>query len=300
MARAGGGGAGIVLLTGSEGAIGSHLGPALRAAGYRLRSFDLRPPRSVEGDHRLADLLDLEAVREAMDGVAAVVHAGAIPWDRGDASTVISTNVLGTWNVLQAAVEAGVDRFVGFSSINAQGSTGGRRPVPYLPLDDVVPHHPTSPYQLSKHLMEETCRSFSETHGISTICLRPVFVAHPASPHADGFGTEAFVERWRHELWAYVDIRDLVEAVVLSLGLTDVRHDRFLLAARDTSVAEPTRDLVERFHPDVPWTGVAPDDYLAGDPYRSLIDCHHARDVLGWEARHSWRDSSPRTREPRS
>ena len=47
-------------------------------------------------------------------------------------------------------------------------------------------------------------------------------------------------------------------------------------------------------------TGVAPDDYLAGDPYRSLIDCHHARDVLGWEARHSWRDSSPRTREPRS
>ena len=299
MTRPGTGGAGVVLLTGSEGAIGSHLAPALLAAGYSLRSLDLRPSTAEAGEHHVVDLLDLQAVRAAMDGVTAVVHAGAIPWDRGDGSVVMSTNVLGTWNVLRAAVESGVGRFVGLSSINAQGSTGGRRPVPYLPLDDAVPHHPTSAYQLSKHLMEETCRSFSETHGISTICLRPVFVAHPGSPHSGGFGTEAFVEMWRNELWAYVDIRDVVDAVLLSLRTDGVLHDRFLLAARDTSVSEATQDLVAREYPDVPWPAVERDDYLADDPHISLIDCHHAREVLGWEARRSWRDASPIAQEPR-
>ncbi len=282
-------GRGLVLLTGSEGAIGSHIGPGLRAAGYTLRTLDKAPSTVHGGDHHSVDLLDLAAVRDATKGADAIVHAGAIPWDRGDGSSVIATNVMGTWNVLQAASEAGVDRFVALSSINAQGSTGGRRPIPYLPLDDEVPHHPTSPYQLSKHLMEETCRSFSETHGLATICLRPVFVSHPASPHIEGLGTEAFIEPWRHELWAYVDVRDVVEAVLLSLRATAIKHDRFLLAAADTSVPEPTRELVERFHPEARWRDVDLDAYLAGDPYRSLIDCRHACDVLGWVPRHSWR-----------
>lgn len=281
----------VVLLTGSEGAIGSHLRPALQAAGYTLRSLDLRPA-VAGGDHRTVDLLDLPAVRSAMEGVGAIVHAGGIPWDRDDGSEVLATNVLGTWNVLQAAVEAGVARVVSLSSINAQGSTGGWRDAEYLPLDETYPHHPMTPYQLSKHLMEETCRSFSERYGIVTLCLRPVFVAHPASPHLPDFGTEAFVEAWRDEYWAYVDVRDVARAIILGMRLAGVLHDRFLLAARDTSVAVETRTLLEREYPRVPWPAVDPDQYFAGDPYRSLIDCHHARDVLGWEARHSWRDTS--------
>jgi nucleoside-diphosphate-sugar epimerase len=281
---------GLVLLTGSEGAIGPHLERALRAHGYSVRGLDLRAASSTDREHRTFDLLDLPAVREAMQGVAAVVHAGGIPWNRGDGSEVLSTNVLGTWNVLQAAVEAGVGRVIGLSSINAQGSTGGWRATKYLPIDDAYPHHPMTPYQLSKHLMEETCRSFSERHGIVTICLRPVVVAHPASPHMGDFGTDAFIETWRDELWAYVDVRDVAEAVIRSLHLEGVMHDRFLLAARDTSVAVDTRTLVEREYPQVPWPGVAPDAWFAGEPHRSLIDCHHAREVLGWQARHSWRD----------
>jgi nucleoside-diphosphate-sugar epimerase len=280
-----------VLLTGSEGAIGRHLGRALRQEGYVLRGLDLLPGGSTIDDHRVGDLLDIGAVREAMAGVAAVVHAGAIAWDRGDGSEVMATNVLGTWNVLQAAVEANVERVVGLSSINAQGSVGGWRPTEYLPIDDAYPHHPMTPYQLSKHLMEEACRSFSERHGLVTICLRPVFVAHPASRHIAGFGTDAFIDAWRDEFWAYVDVRDVCEAVVRSLQVEGVLHDRFLLAARDTSVAEPTPGLVEREYPDVPWPGIDADRYFADAPYRSLIDCRHAFEVLGWEARHSWRDA---------
>ena len=108
MTGAGTAGDGIVLLTGSEGAIGSHLGPALQAAGYSLRSLDLRPASTGGRDHHVVDLLDLEAVHAAMHGVAAVVHAGAIPWDRGDGSRVISTNVLGTWRSFTSALSEGM------------------------------------------------------------------------------------------------------------------------------------------------------------------------------------------------
>ncbi len=289
---------GIVLLTGSEGAIGRHVGRALREQGYQLRGLDLRPAATRGGDHLVADLLDLQAVREATAGTVAVVHAGAIPWDRGDGSSVMATNVQGTWNVLQAAVEAGVERVVSLSSINAQGSVGGWRRTEYLPIDDEYPHHPMSPYQLSKHLMEEVCRSFSERHGLVTICLRPVFVAHPASPHLGGFGTPSFIERWRDDFWAWVDVRDVSDAVIRSLQVEGILHDRFLLAAPDTSVAEETRVLLEREYPDVPWPSVDPDAYLADAPHRSLVDCHHAHEVLGWEARHSWRDATTSTESP--
>lgn len=285
---------GTVLLTGSEGAIGTHLRRELRDRGYRVRGLDIRPAGSADADHRVADLLELRAVRDAMDGVVAVVHAGAIPADRGDGTRVASTNVLGTWHVLQAAVEAGVGRVVALSSVNAQGSVGGWRAPEYFPIDDDYPPHPMTPYQLSKHLMEEICRSFSERYGLVTVCLRPVFVAHPASRHRAGFGTDGFVKTWRDDYWAYVDVRDVIDAVVRSLQVEGVIHDRFLLAAEDTSVAEETWTLVEREYPAIPWPKIEPGHYLAGRPHRSLIDCRHAHEVLGWEARHSWRGTAAR------
>jgi UDP-glucose 4-epimerase len=286
---------GLVLLTGSEGAIGSQLRSVLQDSGYQVRGLDIRPARQRHHDHRVADLCDPSAVRAAMRGVDAVVHAGAIPNDRGDGLAVMSTNVVGTWTVLQAAVEAGVQRVIGISSVNAQGSVGGHRETEYLPVDDDYPHHPMTPYQLSKHLMEEVCRSYSERHGLPTLCLRPVWIARPGGDDAQGFGSDAFVERWRDDLWAYVDVRDVSDAVLRCLSLEGVLHDRFLLAARDTSVQVDTNSLVEQGLATVPWLKIERDRYLAGQRYRSLIDCRHAREVLGWEARHSWRDRSAAT-----
>lgn len=288
---------GVVLLTGSEGTIGSHLQQALRDAGYHVRTLDRLPTTEPGRDHRVADLLDRSALGAAMEGVTGIVHAAGIPWDVGDPSTVMAVNVIGTWNLLQACSDAGVDRVVALSSINAQGSVGGWRAPDYLPIDDDHPHHPNTPYQLSKHLMEEVCRSFSERHGLTTICLRPVFVAHTESPHPARFGTVVSTQDWRDEFWAYVDVRDVCDAVVRSLEVPVRRHERLLLAASDTSAAEPTRTLLAREHPEVPWPKVDPDTYFADDPHRSLVDPRRARDVLGWEARYSWRDGSAVAKE---
>jgi len=311
----GDGRAATVLVTGSAGGIGQHVVERLRAGGQQVRGLDVLGPHpgaadpgaadeaatggpvgastavSAAGDQHTGDLRDLDVVRRAVLGVDAIVHAGAIPHDAGDGSAVMATNVLGTWNVLQAAAEAGVTRVVSFSSVNALGSVGGWQPTVRLPIDDGYPPHPATPYQLSKHLGEEICRSFSERHGMVTLCLRPVWVTAPGRYADPAFGSEAFLAEWRDEFWAYVDLRDVGDAVVRCLALEGVRHDRFLLAAADTSVDVPTAELVDRHHASIPWPRHARAAWLADDPYRSLIDCSHAERVLGWRPAHSWRDA---------
>jgi nucleoside-diphosphate-sugar epimerase len=280
-----------ILITGSEGRIGRHLAQQLYHQGYDLRGFDVVAIADRQRDHIPGDLCDLSAVRRAMQGVDAVVHLGAIPYDRDDGHAVMQTNVIGSWNVLQAAQECGVQRVVAFSSINAQGSVKGLRPTDYLPIDDHYPHHPLTPYQLAKHLGEEICRSFSERHGMITLCLRPTWVAHPDHYSPFYFGAVTLNDMWKHEYWAYVDVRDVCDAVLCCLRLEHVRHDAFLLSADDTAVDVTSAELVQRYYPDTAWRKIERDAYFAGQPYRSLIDCSHAKEVLGWQPRHSWRQN---------
>ena len=78
------------------------------------------------------------------------------------------------------------------------------------------------------------------------------------------------------------------DAGVRALTVENVRNDAFLLAARNTLSNTPTMELLNRFYSDTPWH----EDraaFFAADPYRSVVDCSHAKDVLGWEAQYSWR-----------
>ncbi len=284
-----------VLVTGSEGHIGRALTTRLHEAGHELRTLDrvARPRASGDWEHLPGDLRDILTVRRAMQGMDAVMHLGALAHDRAGApEDVLSVNVQGTWNVLLAAVEAGAGRVVYFSSINALGCVGGHRAPVRFPIDDAYPRHPLSHYQLSKHLAEETCRSYSERHGLVTVALRPGWVAKPEWYERFGRADDpARLEHGKSELWAYVDLRDVVAAAMLALEVENVQHDAFLLFARDTLVHAPTEELVATYLPEVSWTQERA-AYFAGNPNRSLMNCSHAETVLGWRALHSWRDAA--------
>lgn len=282
-----------ILVTGSEGHIGRAQVQLLRASGHEVRTFDRSAAhRDAPGEHIPGDLRDILTVRRAVQGMDAVVHLGAIANDRrGHPEDVLSVNVQGTWNLLLACVEADVPRFVFFSSVNALGCVGGHCPPAYLPVDDAYPRNPMSPYQLSKHLAEEACRSFTNKHGIMTLCLRPVFVAPPESyqhydRHSDPLRR---AEHDKRELWAYVDLRDVCDAALRCLTVENVTHDGFLLTADDTTSVLPTAELVDRLYPQIPRKQEI-SRYVANAPHRSIIDCSHAKKVLGWQPRHSWRD----------
>jgi UDP-glucose 4-epimerase len=265
-----------VLVTGHRGRLGAATAHSLEVGGYEVRGFDL-----ADG----GDVRDSEAVRRAAEGASAIVHIAGIAGDRLAApSDIMAVNVLGTWNVLLAAEAAGIGRVVYFSSGKALGML--ERDPDYLPVDDAHRGLPSLPYALSKWLAEEMCAAFTARSGIDTLCLRPVqvfddeaYVAAMAAPD----WTPGSKGSWH--LGVHVDIRDVASAARAALECEARGHHRLLLSGPDIASRRTTLELVASLLPKVPWRGGA--EYLR-DPYRSLVNCGRAKQVLGWRPRHAW------------
>ncbi|MGE5224904.1 MAG: NAD-dependent epimerase/dehydratase family protein, partial [Omnitrophica WOR_2 bacterium] len=97
----------------------------------------------------------------------------------GAPQEIFRVNSLGTFNIFQAAAEAGITRVVQASSINASGQFYGLKPAPlcYLPLDEDHPVTSTDPYSFTKHIIEEIGEYFWRREGISSLALRLPYVA---------------------------------------------------------------------------------------------------------------------------
>jgi nucleoside-diphosphate-sugar epimerase len=277
-----------VLVTGSEGGVGRSIIPLLEAQGHVVRGFDLVEDGLGRYEYIQGDLRDFETVRKAVAGVDAVVHAGAMPNDRKDMEAeVLASNTQGAWNVLIAAVKHDVSRVIHFSSINALGCVGGRQLPKYLPVDDAYPRHPNSPYQIGKHLSEEACKAFSGRWGLTTISLRPMWIMRERDRTLMSHHNIAEREgRLWSELWAYVDMRDVCDATLRCLTVEGIGHEAFLLAADDTITPTPTATLVEKHLPDIPWR-IPKEEWFAQNPRRGLLDCSHAKRVLGWNPQYT-------------
>lgn len=213
-----------VLLTGSSGGVGRATRPVLETAGWAVRPFDI-----TDGQ----DLRDEAAVRGAMAGCTAVVHAGAIAHDSaGSPAEIVATNLLGTWHVLQAAETYGVSRVVYFSSAQVFGFAEGEGTPDYLPVDDAHPMRAARPYGMSKRLAEDMCSAWTARTGITTIVLRPVLIL---TDQALSQITEADAE-----LGAFVHADDVASAVLRALSVTVSGHIRLTLCGPgqfDTTIA---------------------------------------------------------------
>jgi nucleoside-diphosphate-sugar epimerase len=287
-----------ILVTGSEGLLGRWTVPALREAGHEVVTLDLKTRAPETGMRHIAgDLRDVALARNAVPGMDVVVHLAAMPYDASTADEVLDLNVKSTWNICTACEEAGVPRIVYASSINALGAVGEFRQAQYLPLDDDYPCHPAPGYQLSKYLCEEMCEAYTYRYDIATFCLRFGLITSP----------EPVGRRWSifnmppeirmrigmHEYWGYVDARDAAAAVVQACVAEGVEHGRYLIFADDTTVDVPTAQLIEEHHADTPWPTVSLEDYVADNPYRTLMDCSKAKVELGWQPQYTWRDQDP-------
>jgi len=165
------------LVTGGAGFIGSNIVAELVKRGDRVTVFDnfatgkrdnLAPFLSeitlYEGDVR-----SYHQVREAVEGVDYILHQAAlpsVPRSVRDPITSNQVNVDGTLNLLTAARDAKVKRFVIASSSSVYGDN------PTLPKIEDMPTNPLSPYAISKLAGEEYGRVFSQIYGMEVVALR--------------------------------------------------------------------------------------------------------------------------------
>ncbi len=168
---------GRYLVTGIAGFIGSNLARTLLARGEEVRGIDNFSTGKRENileivdgvDFRECDLLDLEAMRAACQGVDYVLHQAAIasvPRSVADPLGANRANVDGTLNLLVAARDAKVKRVVFAASSSAYGDT------PTLPKHEEMTSSPISPDAVSKLAGELYMQSFWRVYGLETVCLR--------------------------------------------------------------------------------------------------------------------------------
>jgi NAD dependent epimerase/dehydratase len=170
-----------VLVTGAGGFIGSHLMERLVELGAHTRAFvhynslgrwgwlDYSPVKT-EMDVITGDVTDRDSVQRAVQGVDLVFHLAAligIPYSYHAPVSYVRTNVEGTLNVLQAALEADVDRVVHTSTSEAYGT------AQYVPTDEQHPLQGQSPYSATKIGADKLAEAFHCSFGLPVVTLRP-------------------------------------------------------------------------------------------------------------------------------
>lgn len=171
----------LVLVTGADGFIGSHLAETLVQAGARVRALTLynsfgswgwldgsasaRDMEIVSGDIRDAALM-----REVTHGVDLVFHLAAliaIPYSYRAPESYVQTNVQGTLNVMKAALDNGARRVLHTSTSEVYGTAR------YVPIDEKHPLQPQSPYSASKIAADALAASFYHSFGLPLTIVRP-------------------------------------------------------------------------------------------------------------------------------
>jgi nucleoside-diphosphate-sugar epimerase len=274
-----------IVVTGGSGRLGQLVIHELLSHRCEVLSLDRAPPAVSLCPSWIADLRSSGHLYEALSGAHGVMHLGAYqaPGLAPD-SEIFSNNVTATYNVLKAAADTGIKKVVIASSTAAFGFIYAPKPMlpDYLPLDEQHPSRPQDPYGLSKVVGEQIADSFARLYPDMSIgSLRLPGVVFD-------FSYDLLRQRWKdpgeraRTVWAYIDARDAATACRLALQAEFNGHEVMIVAAPNSSMREPTAELVAK-HLDkrIP---VKPG--LTGN--WSGVDSSKARSLLGFKAEHGW------------
>ena len=156
-----------ILITGAAGDVGTHLRRELKGR-YKLRLSDMKPMSDLASDEGFirADISRMVEVLSLMHGVDAVVHLGGFsvegPWD-----AILAANIVGCYNVFEAARQGGAKRVLFATSNHAMG---------FYRRDEVIDHRvypkPDSRYGVSKVFGEALGSLYADKYGLRVLCIR--------------------------------------------------------------------------------------------------------------------------------
>ena len=196
-----------VLLTGASGAVGTRLRSLLKPIYPELILSDIKPPADLRSDEtfKQADLADMAAVEAICDGVDGIVHLGGYsvegPWE-----TILNANIIGCYNLFEAAHRKGVKRIVFASSNHAMGFHPRKTKIGV----EAVPK-PDTRYGLSKLFGEGLGALYAHKHGMGVLSIR-----------IGNFGDKP-VDQRRLAIWLKPD--DLVQLIRIGLEKPDLVYE---------------------------------------------------------------------------
>jgi nucleoside-diphosphate-sugar epimerase len=272
-----------VCVTGSRGRVGRATVADLRAHGHEVVPVDLEPVVAFAIESEVgADLRDAGQALEVLQGCDAVVHLANIPAPgiRTPAVT-FNDNMAMNFNVFHAAATLGLQRVVWASSETTLGLPFDVPPR-YAPVDEDHYPHPTTTYALSKVASETVAAQIAGNSRIPCVALRFSNVFLPEDyALVPGYWEDPRLRSWN--LWGYIDARDAAQACRLALEVDVSRAQPFIIAAADTVMVQPSRELMAEVFPDVPLRRELGE-------HETLLAIDRARALLGFEPAHSWRD----------
>lgn len=296
-----------IVVTGGAGFIGSHVVDATIAAGHQVLVVDNLSTGRRENVHPKARLVEMDIGDPALLDLFREERPEVVNHHAANPSVSLSVrepafdatqNVLGTIQVLEAARQTGVRKFIYISSGGAMYGN-----PEYLPMDEGHPASPISPYALSKVTGERYVRLFGEEYGLSWTSLR---YANVYGPRQDPYGEAGVIAIFCQRLldgvapeihWDgdqsrdFVYVGDCARANLLALeggdgqaynigtGIGTSINDLFRTLAEVTG-----KDLVPRRGPRRP-----------GDVRHSYLDCSKVERELGWQARIGLQEGLERT-----
>jgi nucleoside-diphosphate-sugar epimerase len=288
-----------VLVTGGTGKLGRVCVADLQAHGYDVFVVDtVAPAKGIP--HIIADLSDFGQTLDAFSSVGMEIHAGvgtqafdaivhlaAFPTPRQypDAH-LFQNNIMGTYNVFEAARRLGIHNVIWASSETTLGEpfVGAE---PYAPVDEDYPLRAKSAYALAKVLMEDMARQFVlQTPELKLIGLRFSNVMEPQD-YAKFPAYDHDPEERKWNMWAYIDARDGSQAIRKAIEWEATGMHPFIIANADTVMSKSSAELMKNYLPQVPVRKELGE-------HETLLSIDKARRVLGYEPEFSWRDEKSR------
>lgn len=305
-----------ILVTGGAGFIGSNLCEALIADGHQVVCLDNFSTGKEENIRSLlsnpnfrllkGDIRNIDDCREAVKRVDYVLHEaalGSVPRSISDPVTTNEVNVGGFLNMLVAARDARVKRFIYAASSSTYGDSEA------LPKCEEVIGRPLSPYAITKYVNELYADVFSRTYGMETIGLRyfnvfgrrqdpngayaaviPLFVKqlmNHQSPVVNGDGNYS-------RDFTYIDNVIQMNRLALSVSNPDAINTVYNTAFGDrTTLNELTaylQEILSNYDPPIAGVEIKHGPGRAGDIPHSLASIEKARRLLGYDPKYNLRD----------
>jgi NAD dependent epimerase/dehydratase len=307
-----------ILVTGSDGFIGSHLTEELIKQGYKIKAFvyynslntwgwlDTLPPDILsEIEIFQGDIRDPNGVREAVKNVDVIFHLAAliaIPFSYHSPDAYVDTNIKGTLNLLQAARDAATNRILITSTSEVYGT------AKYIPIDEQHPYQGQSPYSATKIGADRLAESFYRSFNMPITIVRPFNTYGPrqsARAVIPAIITQLLAGKKEIKLGSLTPTRDFNYVkdtahgfIAIAKSEKTIGEEINIATQKEISIGQLAETLIERLAPDAKIVcdgqRLRPEK---SEVNRLLGSNEKIRRLTGWQPQYSFEDGLAETIE---